>query len=69
MVTGRGALARIGGGALILGSLGFVAAFSYLAVTFGYPDVLDASASSVLPALAAGGSSMRIASARTARRC
>ena len=45
----------------MLGSVGFVAVFSYLAATFGYPDVLDRSADEVLPALAAGGATLRSA--------
>ena len=36
---------RLGGAALIAGSLGFIAVFSYLASSFGYPDVLDEPAS------------------------
>jgi len=52
---------RLGGTALIAGSLGFIAIFSYLASSFGYPDVLDEPASTVLPALAAGGTSLRAA--------
>jgi hypothetical protein len=54
-------MSRIGGGALVAGSLGFIAVFSCLAQTFGYPDVLDHAASDVLPAFAAGGSSLRAA--------
>ena len=54
-------VSRLGGAALIGGSLGFIAIFSYLASTFGYPDVLDEPASKVLPALAEGGSSLRAA--------
>lgn len=54
-------LPRIGGAASIVGSLGFIAVFSYLASTFGYPDVLDEPASRVLPALVAGGTSLRAA--------
>jgi hypothetical protein len=53
--------ARIGGGALVIGSLGFVAVFTYLASTFGYPDVLDQHAADVLPALATGGTPLRVA--------
>ena len=53
-------LDRIGGLALVIGSIGFVVVFSYLASTFGYPDVLDRSAAEVLPALADGGSSLRL---------
>lgn len=50
---------RIAGVALIASSLGFVAVFSYLASTLGYPDVLDGSAAEVLPAFVAGGDRMR----------
>ena len=52
---------RIGGSALVVGSVGFVAVFWYLATAFGYPDVLDRPAHEVLPALAAGGSPLRVA--------
>jgi hypothetical protein len=52
---------RIGGAALVVGSAGFVAVFGYLASTFGYPDVLDRRADEVLPALASGGSPLRVA--------
>lgn len=45
----------IGGLALILGAVAFVGVFSFLAVRFDYPDVLDASAHDVLPALLATG--------------
>lgn len=44
---------------LIVCSLAFVAVFSYLAATFGYPDVLRQPAAAVLPALLAGGSKLR----------
>jgi hypothetical protein len=44
---------------LIVCSLAFVAVFTYLATTFGYPDVLERSAAEVLPALMAGGSVLR----------
>jgi hypothetical protein len=54
-------LERIGGAALVVGSLGFLAAFGYLGSTFDYPDVLDRRADEVLPALAAGGTSLRVA--------
>lgn len=47
------------GAALIAGSLAFVAVFSYLAATFGYPDILDCSAAEVLPLLAQGGPRLR----------
>jgi hypothetical protein len=62
MVSGRTPLAaRLGGAALVAGSVGFIASFAYLASSFGYPDVLDQPASKVLPALAAGGASLRAA--------
>ena len=52
---------RLGGAMFIAGSLGFMVVFSYLAATFGYPDVLDRQAEDVLPALAAGGFALRVA--------
>jgi len=42
---------RIGGVSLILGALAFMAVFTFLAVRFNYPEVLDGQASEVLPAL------------------
>lgn len=51
---------RAAGAALIAGSLAFVAVFTYLAATFGYPDVLDRKAAEVLPLLAAGGLKLRL---------
>jgi hypothetical protein len=47
------------GVALIFCSLAFVAVFTYLAGTFGYPDILDRGAAEVLPRLAAGGQRLR----------
>ena len=44
---------------LIVCSLAFVAAFSTLAVAFGYPEVLRQPADAVLPALLAGGTKLR----------
>jgi len=44
---------------LIVCSLAFVAAFSTLAVAFGYPEVLRHPADAVLPALLAGGTKLR----------
>ncbi|MDM4765382.1 DUF4386 family protein [Pelomonas sp. SE-A7] len=52
-------LALIGGLALIIGALAFVAVFSYLAARFDYPQVLDGEAEQVLPRLRSGGSTMR----------
>jgi len=48
-------MVRAGGWALILGALGFLAVFSYLAARFNYPAVLDGPAGTVLPRLAAMG--------------
>lgn len=45
------AAARVGGGALILAAVLFMAVFGYLAVRFDYPDVLDGPAADVLPRL------------------
>lgn len=45
---------------LAAGSVGFVIVFSVLAATFDYPKVLSRPAADVLPALAAGGASLRI---------
>lgn len=42
---------RLGGAALLLATLLFIATFGYLATTFGYPEVLDLPADDVLPAL------------------
>ena len=50
---------RLGGVALILGALAFMAVFTFLAARFDYPAVLDGPASSVLPALLATGSTGR----------
>jgi hypothetical protein len=53
------AAARVGGLSLILAAVLFMAVFSYLAATFGYPDVLDQSAGEVLPRLIALGTTGR----------
>lgn len=50
---------RAGGFALIAGAVGFMAVFAWLAARFHYPDVLDGSAATVLPALVATGSAGR----------
>jgi hypothetical protein len=52
-------IARVGGAALIVGALGFVAVFAYLAARFDYPAVLDGSAADVLPRLLATGDAGR----------
>ncbi|MEK6376050.1 MAG: DUF4386 family protein [Acidobacteriota bacterium] len=46
---------RVGGLSLILGAIAFMAVFTFLAVRFNYPAVLDGKASEVLPALLSTG--------------
>ena len=46
---------RMGGAALVVAALGFIGVFTYLALQFNYPDVLDAPAASALPGLLAMG--------------
>lgn len=53
------AAARIGGLALIAAAVLFIAAFSFLAGTFDYPDVLDRGPAEVLPRLLALGATGR----------
>ena len=50
---------RVGGIALILGAIAFMAVFSFLAARFDYPAILDGPASVVLPRLLATGGSGR----------
>jgi uncharacterized protein DUF4386 len=50
-----------GGFALVVGAIGFLAVFAYLAARFNYPEVLDGSAEDVLPALLATGDGGRAA--------
>lgn len=52
---------RIGGLALVLGAIAFLAVFSFLAARFDYPAILDGPASTVLPALLVTGTSGRAA--------
>ena len=52
---------RVGGLALVLGAIAFMAVFSYLAARFDYPAVLDGPANEVLPKLLATGASGRAA--------
>src|SRR5687768_6303507 len=52
-------IVRIGGLALIVGAVAFMAVFSILAARFNYPEVLDGRAADVLPALLATGNSGR----------
>jgi len=55
------ATVRMGGLALVLGAISFIAVFSYLAARFDYPEVLDGTANVVLPKLLATGASGRAA--------
>lgn len=50
---------RIGGVALIVGATAFLAVFSFLAVRFDYPAILDGAAAEVLPRLRATGATGR----------
>ncbi len=50
-----------GGIALVGGAIAFLGVFSYLAVQFQYPEVLDGTAQDVLPALLATGAAGRTA--------
>ncbi|HEV8660263.1 MAG TPA: DUF4386 family protein [Thermoanaerobaculia bacterium] len=54
-------IVRVGGFALVVGAVAFLAVFAYLAALFNYPDVLDGSAATVLPALLATGAKGRAA--------
>lgn len=51
--------ARLGGRALIVAAILFIAAFSWLAEAFNYPDVLDGPSDQVLPRLLALGATGR----------
>jgi hypothetical protein len=60
MITSRhNSSVRTGGAALVVAALGFIGAFTYLAVRFNYPDVLDAPAATALPGLLAMGTTGR----------
>jgi len=50
---------RVGGLALIVGAVAFMAVFVFLAIRFDYPDILDGPARLVLPKLLATGPSGR----------
>jgi hypothetical protein len=52
-------IVRFGGWCLAAGAVAFMVVFSYLAANFNYPDVLDGSADTVLPALLATGTTGR----------
>ena len=54
-------IVRVGGVALIVAAIGFIAVFAYLAAQFNYPEVLDGAAADVLPALLATGATGRAA--------
>jgi hypothetical protein len=54
-------IVRVGGLALIVAAVAFVAVFAFLAARFGYPDVLDGVAADVLPRLISTGVPGRIA--------
>lgn len=49
----------VGGLSFLTAALAFVAVFTYLAIRFDYPAILDGAASEVLPRLVAGGAVMR----------
>jgi hypothetical protein len=51
---------RLAGALLVVTAIGFVAVFGILASRFNYPDVLEGTAADVLPALLAGGISLRV---------
>lgn len=59
MTTRASSAAWLGGATYIGASIAFLVVFSWLAVRFGYPDVLDQPASEVLPQLLALGASGR----------
>jgi hypothetical protein len=58
--NGRRRRGVVGGVSLVAATILFAAVFSYLAVAFGYPDVLDHAAGEVLPQLLALGNTGRI---------
>ena len=57
--AGSRTVIRAGGAALVVAALAFTGVFTYLAVQFNYPEVLDAPAAEALPALLAMGTSGR----------
>lgn len=56
----KDSMIKIGGMFSLFGGLAFVGVFTYLAVYFSYPDILDGDAYQVLPKLLEGGSEMRV---------
>jgi len=57
--AGTSSVIRVGGAALVVAALAFTGVFTYLAVEFNYPGVLDAPAAEALPALLAMGTTGR----------
>jgi hypothetical protein len=55
----RVTMVQVGGAALVLGAVSFMAVFAFLAARFDYPAVLDGAASEVLPKLLATGAAGR----------
>lgn len=50
---------KLGGLFSLLGGILFIGVFTYLAINFNYPDILDGDAYLVFPKIVAGGSEMR----------
>ena len=50
---------KLGGLFSLLGGAAFIGVFTYLAINFNYPDILDGDAYHVLPKVVAGGDQMR----------
>ena len=50
---------KLGGIFSFFGGLAFIGVFTYLAINFNYPDILDGDAYHVLPKVVAGGEKMR----------
>ena len=50
---------KIGGLFSLLGGVAFIGVFTYLAINFNYPDILDGDAYQVLPQIVTGGDQMR----------
>jgi hypothetical protein len=50
---------KIGGLFSLLGGVAFIGVFTYLAINFNYPDILDGDAYQVLPQIVMGGDQMR----------
>ncbi len=50
---------KVGGLFALLGGISFIGVFTYLAINFNYPDILDGNAYQVLPKIVSGGDQMR----------